>query len=121
MKYVLKLTDMAYERADAISECSSLGELFIKHFEKIYKEPKSQAVNHWCEEMQGWLDKVRKIVLKYNKKLLSFTQLVDWFFTVGSSPEYLFKDDNMVDKYEEFLQNISKFNFNVLTTVKTIF
>lgn len=121
MKYILKLSDMAYERQDAIDRCNSLGKKFIEHFDKIYKEPKSQAVNHWCNEMQGWLNDARNIRLRQNKKPLNYTDLIDWFFVIGSSSDALFNKEDEVDRYEEFLSKISKYDFNVYNTIKDVF
>lgn len=121
MKLILKLNDMSFTRADAIDKCNSLGKLFTENFEKIFNEPKAQSVNHWCDEMQGWLDDIRNITLKQNKKPLPYTYIMDWFFTRGSSPDQFFKDENLVDSYEEFLSKISKYDFNVRETIKNIF
>lgn len=118
----IKVEDMAYERQDAINRCASLGEKFIEHFKKIYNEPNIQAVNHWCNEMQGWLNTVREIVLKQSKKVLSYSQLVDWFFTKGSSIEILFSENSdLEDKYNEFIWKIIKNNYDVKETIEEVF
>lgn len=121
MKYTLKLSDMSFERQDAIERCYSLGKRFIEHFEKIYNEPNSQAVNHWCNEMQEWLNNVRSIRLRQNKKPLNYTDLIDWFFVIGSSSDAIFSKEDEVDIYEEFLSKISKYDFNVYNTIKDVF
>ena len=121
MKYTLKLSDMAYERQDAIDRCYSLGKKFTEHFDKIYKESKSQAVNHWCNEMQVWLNDARSIRLRQNKKPLNYTDLIDWFFVIGSSSNAVFSKEDEVDRYEEFLSKISKYDFNVYNTIKDVF
>lgn len=94
---MIRLTEMAYERSDAIDECSRLGNQFILHFKKLFTD--NTSFHHHCTEMQSYYDKVYKIVLKYNKKKISNNQLIDWFFTVGSSTELLFDNDNEEDIY----------------------
>ena len=97
------LLEMAYERPDAIDHCASIGKLFIEHFHKLMNEPvNSDDFDHHCNEMQSWFNDVKKIVLKYNKKLISNTQLIDWFFTIGSSIEYII-DEPYQDIYEKFI------------------
>lgn len=102
------LNEMAYERSDAIEHCSTLAKKFVEHFEKIYDESNDEPKNHWANEMQSWLDDVRGIVLKGKNKRISFSQLVDWFFTRGSSVELMFEDEGKQDKYDEFLSVIGK-------------
>ena len=107
------VNEMAYERADAIDRCASLGKLFIEHFRKICTSNDNDTKKHWAKEMQSWLDDVKDIVLKQNKKQITFSQLIDWFFTKGSSVDVIFKDDETLqDNYNEFLKNVSK-DFNV--------
>lgn len=99
-----RLHEMAYERSDAIDRCASLGKEFVEHFHKIYQSGiKDKDFNHHCQEMQSWYESVSKIVLKSNKKLISNNQLIDWFFTVGSSVEYLFHDEGEIDLYNKFM------------------
>lgn len=97
------LLEMAYNKADAMERCASLGEQFVEHFNKIYKEPNSKAVNHWVNEMQGWYNSIVKIVLKSNKKHLTRTQMRDWFFTFGSDTLEYFNDIKENALYEEFI------------------
>lgn len=99
-----RVDEMAYERSDAIDRCASLGKRFIEHFIKAYLEGNSSDdFKHHCQEMQSWFDEVSSIVLKSNKKVISNNQLIDWFFTRGSSVDLLFDDEDMIDIYNEFM------------------
>lgn len=86
---IRKIDDMAIQRRDAIDRCISLGEKFIEHFHKIYKNPNDINVNHWMGEMQGWLDTVKRIRLKESKDFILDGDLYDWFYTAGSSPDVI--------------------------------
>lgn len=97
------LIEMAYERNDAIERCANLGKQFIEHFKKVVDGGvNDDDFGHHCNEMQVWYNDVKNIVLKYNKKKITNSQLIDWFFTIGSSVEYIL-DDKYVDFYEDFI------------------
>lgn len=90
MKY--KIIDMAMSKNEAIDKCMELGEKFIEHFHKIYKNPNDVNVNYWAGEMQGWLNTVRKIKLKITKDYLNDGHLWDWFYTACSDPESVVRE-----------------------------
>ena len=113
------LNEMAYSRADAMERCYSLGKSFIEHFDKIYKEPSSQAVNHWCSEMQNWYNKIRDITLKPNNKHLNRTQMRDWFYTFGSDPTEYFDSLDENEVYEEFIDELENTG-NISDAIKKI-
>ncbi|MBE7084204.1 MAG: hypothetical protein E7373_06370 [Clostridiales bacterium] len=88
--------EMAYTRPDAIERCYNLGEQFAKHFIKICEEGKgAKYFIHHCAEMQSWWDKVKGIKLKENNKLISLSNLTDWFFTLGKDPEDFIPDRHL--------------------------
>ena len=98
------LNEMASPRAHAIDICISLGEEFIEHFKEICQKGVSDRdFKHHCQELQAWYDKIKKIVIKQTNKKISKIQMIDWFFTCGSSLEELFDDDDIQTKYEEFI------------------
>lgn len=104
---ITKLNEMAYERPDAIRLCSDLGTEFIEHFHKVVKSGKeSPDFSHHCVEMDSWWNKAKKIVLKYNKKLISEAQLKDWFFEAGSSVEYIIEEPYQ-DIYNKLILKLS--------------
>lgn len=113
------LNEMAYSRADAMERCYSLGKRFIEHFDKIYKEPNSQAVNHWCGEMQSWYNKIRDITLKPNNKHLNRTQMRDWFYTFGSDPTEYFGSLDENEVYEEFIDELENTD-NISDAIKKV-
>ena len=92
------LKEMAIERADAIEICLSLGKQFIEHFHKLFTEGKSAPnFNHHCTEMQAWYDKCRVLTLKNTKRIISSSNLIDWFFEAGGSID----ENNGFASYEE--------------------
>lgn len=98
----MHLSEVAMERSDAIGKCMELGSEFIEHFIKVADEgPYNRDFEHHCKEMQTWWNLVKSIQLRYNKKLISNSQLMDWFFSRGSSIEYVIPI-KFQDAYEEF-------------------
>lgn len=89
----MKLFEMSLERSRAIDRCIGLGKQFTKHFDKIYKDPENIAVNHWIDEMETWLEDANLITLKPSARHLTHSEKMDWFFTVGSSYDTLFNNN----------------------------
>ena len=103
---MLTLLEMAYERADAIERCSHLANKFIQHFHKAVKEGiNGRDFHHHCTEMQTWFNTVNKFVLKNNNKRISNNHLIDWFFTNGSSIEYIIEEPYQ-EIYDKFIIKI---------------
>ena len=105
---MIKITEMAYSRQDAIIYCNGIGVRFIEHFHKIYNNPNSEDVPHWIsKEMQPWWNSVQKLILKQNKKHLTKMNMMDWFFTAGSDVEEYMENpnptDNEIECYGEFV------------------
>lgn len=115
------LSEMAMERSDAISKCMELGNKFIEHFIKVAEEGRyGQDFEHHCKEMQTWWNFAKSIQLKYNKKLISNSQLMDWFFSRGSSIEYIIPAKYQ-DAYEEFCINLLKDkNKSIIDAIKEL-
>ena len=80
----MTINEMAFSKSEAIDKCIELGEKFIQHFHKVYREGKnSDCFIHHCNEMQAWLDKCRRFKLKNTNDYLTPINLIDWFFTAG--------------------------------------
>lgn len=117
----MKINEMAFHRSEAIDRCCTLGKKFTKHFEKIYMNRDSESFNHWASEMQAWFNEVHDIVLKHSNKRISTTQLMDWFFTRGSTTELIFHANyDIIDKYEIFITKLLN-NLNVKKSLKEVF
>ena len=114
--------EMAYTRADAIDRCYNLGEQFAKHFIKTCQEGKeSKDFIHHCIEMQGWWDKVKEIKLKENNKLISISNLTDWFFTLGKDPEDFIPEEYMTIYTKLYLSLLSnRENADIKTILENI-
>ena len=97
----MQIIEMALNKLDAMDRCISLGEKFTEHFNKLFTD-KEYEKNHHLAEMQAWWDKVRKIKLSYNKKLISNRQLIDWFFTAGQDYSDLISTKHII-KYKELI------------------
>lgn len=103
---IKKINEMATDKSSAIELCRSLGHRFIEYFLKLTKETsRSSYFKHHCKEMQVWYNDAESIILKYNHKRISNTQLSDWFFTCGESVEDIISD-NDINKYEQFIATI---------------
>ena len=116
------LIEMAMSRNDAISKCASLGKMFIKHFDKIYKEPNNtDVITHWASEMSDWYKEIREIRLKQNLKPILKGNLRDWFFTACALPEDFMENpsDDELEKYDEFVNNLIM-NDNVYESLKLV-
>lgn len=105
---IKKVRDMALSRTDAMDRCINLGKKFIEHFDKIYKEPKAQARNHWEGEMQNWLNSVKQIKLKSTNDVILNGDLRDWFFTAGANPQDFIKNptNEELKVYDNFITNL---------------
>ena len=99
---------MALSRTDAMDRCINLGKKFIEHFDKIYKEPKAQARNHWEGEMQNWLNSVKQIKLKSTNDVILNEDLRDWFFTAGANPQDFMKNptNEELKTYDNFITTL---------------
>ena len=108
------VVELAYNQSKAMMFCKSYGREFIKHFHKIYTDPKNLAVNHWMSEMQTWLNEVLSIKLKRDNKPLRIMELNDWFFTAGADPKDYMKNPspsrNELDCYDKFVQMLLQDN-----------
>lgn len=106
---ILRLTEMAEDRANAMSYCISCGKQFIRHFEKVKHdiENDSPELKHHIHEMQTWWDTVRSMKLKSNKKYLSDKFLTDSFFTAGAFVED-FLDKKYVSSYNQMYRKLLK-------------
>lgn len=105
------MNEMAMMRVDAIELCMSLGKKFTDHFKEIYIKGKDDIdFKHHCQELQSWYDKINDIVLKQNNKKISKIQKIDWFFTMGSSLEDIFNNEQIENKYEEFILQLMSSN-----------
>lgn len=98
------INEQALSRSDVIDKCLDYGKVFVEHFIKVILdfENNSDTLNHHIQEMQSFWDKVKILKFKNTNKLISNSNLMDWFFTVGSDVETILPD-SMVDLYEEFM------------------
>ena len=105
---MIKTNDMALSRTDAMDRCISLGKKFIQHFDKIYRNPKSSAKDHWISEMNSWYKSVKEIKLKQSNDYILSGELRDWFFTAGANPQdFMINPTNEEIKlYDEFTNKI---------------
>ena len=107
------LTEMTISRVDAIDKCNQLGKMFVEHFHKVVKEGSySSTFNHHCAEMQAWYDSARDITLKSSGKVITKTNLIDWFFSMGKNVEDVVEEE-YVDTYEKFYIELLHSNISV--------
>ena len=97
------LNEMAISRPDAIHECLSQAAKFIEHFHKVVKEGiTGRDFHHHCKEMEAFWGEVKNLKLKPNSKLISGSQLSDWFFTKGEDVESIVEEPYQ-DIYEALI------------------
>ena len=107
------LTEMTISRVDAIDKCHQLGKMFVEHFHKVVKEGSySSTFNHHCAEMQASYDSARDITLKSSGKVITKTNLIDWFFSMGKNVEDVVEEE-YVDTYEKFYIELLHSNISV--------
>ena len=97
-----KITEMSYSRSFASDKCEERNPQFIEHFDKIYKNPTDENINHWIEEMSALWEYVKKITLKPNARPISKGEMWDWFFIGYSDPDKIFDTDDEKVAYEDF-------------------
>lgn len=104
----LCLQEMVLRRRDAMNRTLDLAPKFVEHFDKIYNNIDSEAMNHWANEMQAWLNSILNIKLKETNKPLTLEQRIDWFFTAGSGSDILFKDNpTEAEVYDDFIDLVA--------------
>ena len=98
---------MAYTSSDAINRCASLGAQFIDHFNNIMDADgkNDPDFNHHTKEMNNWFNDVQNIRLKPKSLKLNTEQLIDWFFTAGSSIDVLVKEEYQ-EIYSDFIAKL---------------
>ncbi len=105
----IRINDLAYDKQTIVNRCGDLGYKFVEHFDKIYNNSSDEALDHWIGELKGWFNQVSKLKFKYNKKLISDEQLIDWFFTYGSDFDMFFGNNIKEQKdYENFCYDLLK-------------
>ena len=118
---IYMIVDVAIKRSDVIDRFIKLGEKFIEHFHKIYKNPDDINVNHRAGEMQGWLNSVKKIKLKESNDFILDGDLYDWFYTAGSSPDAIVPEMDYTELkiYDKFAMKCLN-NNNVRNSIKEV-
>lgn len=100
------LTEFATNRNVISNRCLDLGILFIGHFRKAFHDTSTEARHHHIAEMQAWWDKVRSLRFKGSNKLISSSDLIDWFFTAGALYGDFLESDDEVDCYEALIHEM---------------
>lgn len=91
-------------RVDAITHCLTLSRKFVECFRQAYLNFSNfPEFRRNCKEMQNLYREVEGIKFKENGRSISKVNLVDWFFTGGSTPEYFLKSDREVDIYDDLI------------------
>ena len=107
------------EKADAINNCSILGELFIFFFEQIYDSKGNVSQNIY--RMQTIYNNVNNIQLKGGKKLL-FSNLMDWFFTACANPDDFMEEpsEDKIEAYDNLIRALANKDTSVLDALKKV-
>lgn len=100
---------MAYGRNDAKAKIEALADILLKHIIEyiVYRETRSQTLNHWCNELSGWMHAVNRIKYK-NPKSRDYES---WLFgTFGTDEDdayvnlalYKGKNETSTSPYPDF-------------------
>lgn len=115
------LSEQAYDKYRVEDKCLELGSKFVEHFDKIYNDIDSEAINHWASEMQAWFDTVRNMKMKYNNRTPNEKQLYDWFITCGQIPVDLFDNDTEAEVYDDFADDLLDVTKDVKQSLKNLY
>jgi len=75
-----KLFEMAFERKIAIQHARNIQHEISRHLIKVCMYHDSEYVNHWCNELNGWLWSIQKKELKSTRKPLDSITLMKILF-----------------------------------------
>lgn len=97
------LNELAFDKSKIADKCYDLGQQFVSHFDKIYKEDNNETKKHHAAEMQNWYDQVKDLRFKGTNKKINVKQLFDWFFMPNVVVAVdLFNNDDEAYSYIEF-------------------
>jgi hypothetical protein len=71
-----KLFEMAFERKVAVNKSRHLQNQISRHLVKVYMYQDSEYVNHWCNELNTWLNDIQDNIVRGNNRPLDFDTLM---------------------------------------------
>ena len=83
------LLELAFKRKMIADKVSSLSEPFVSHLIQLELMPGSQYIEHWNEEINGWVDDIKDLGLKPNKRPLYFNDVYTWLWDGPMEPNNL--------------------------------
>jgi hypothetical protein len=75
-----KLFEMAFERKIATTKARSLQNQIARHIIKVCMYSKSKYMEHWCDEINAWLNDIQDTELKGTGKPLDMDTLMKILF-----------------------------------------
>jgi hypothetical protein len=75
-----KLFEMAFERKVAVNKARNLQNQISRHLIKVYMYRDSEYVNHWCNELNTWLNDIQDNIIRGTKRPLDFDTLMKILF-----------------------------------------
>lgn len=72
------VTEFADSKREVEKELKSVTMPIIEHLFKLYVLPNHESRNHWCSEIYGFLNKVKKLAGK--NKFPTKRQILDWSY-----------------------------------------
>lgn len=100
------IREFAERKLRAVEKCETLGRKFIEHFRKAFYDTSEGARHHHIAEMQAWWDCVKDIRIKSSNRVISSSDLMDWFFTAGALYGDFLESNDEIDCYEALIDEM---------------
>lgn len=97
------------KKEDVIEKCNEYGNQFIERFHKAYNSKKDDVISLFINEMSLVLKAIKNISIKETESPIRKIDLLDWFFTCGSSPEVIIPEmsEDEIDAYDSFAVDVA--------------
>lgn len=90
-------------KQNAIKYCHKKGVRFIALFIEVVKTYRKEKQYEIINKMQQIIDDINDITLIKTKKKLYYKYRLDWFYTINSSYDELFDNEDIISLYDKFI------------------
>lgn len=90
-------------KQNAIKYCHKKGVKFIALFIEVVKTYRKEKQYEIINKMQQIIDDINDIILTKTKKKLYYKYRLDWFYTINSSYDELFDNEDIISLYDKFI------------------
>lgn len=113
IKEIVELNEMAMPEKEVRAKVKALSEPIVEHILKVlmYQEQHPELTNHWCSEINSWLNRCVSQRIK-GKKLPNETQLFKWLTEYFQTPDDIeglkWSIEQKYGKVDTSLENLHK-------------